>query len=230
MSIIRNVLSIYKIYFTKIMLIILIYTLPIGIIGSFISNFCFVYFDGLGYTSIGIMFATFAQIVMLVIMQVPLIFMVLRYEINGEPASFSTIMKLTADKLFPIYVMAIIYVIFIAFGTIFLFLPGLIVYFLLFLFPFVAVINNQLWWRGFKRTIAIGANNILKIICIILVYGGVQWILELLVQDFNFIFIDRFIFEIAIQTVVGGFLLPIFVFAMSLYYMKWTDFDAELDY
>lgn len=128
----------------------------------------------------------------------------------------------TLEKLFPVYIMSVIYAFFVMTGLFFLIIPGLIIMILFYLFPYVSAVEGLSGWQGFKRSLEVGKSNFFKLMGVVLLFAVIEWIFEFGAL-LGSVFITTHFFTIAlVQIGLNTLFIPFYTFVISGYFLDWT--------
>jgi hypothetical protein len=205
-------LSFYKRNFMAILVLALTTTLPLLLLSDFLSTFMVAYNLALGVPLFSRIPQFIISITFMFVIEIPFIFLANRW-MNQERYSYGEVYSSFFENLFPVYVIGAITAFLIAFGSLLFIIPGIILMVLFMTIPYVAVIEKDRWFVGWKRAFSIGKEKFFPIL-------GVSVLLTIVTLIINLIF--QFI---AVE--VTGTLL-IYSFAQILFNMLFVPYVAAV--
>src|SRR5690606_37560286 len=143
----------YRKNFGTVLLICLTFVFPLQLIFFFIINYFNLLFSLAFLPQLGQLVGFFFLTIGLCIAQIPFIKMAAQFSLNGEVRSSNCFQSLF-ENIFPVYVMSILYSLLVVIGSLLFIIPGLLFLVWFATIPYVAVLENQRWWKGFKRAFA----------------------------------------------------------------------------
>jgi len=216
----------YRKNFGTVLLICLTFVFPLQLIFFFIINYFNLLFSLAFLPQLGQLVGFFFLTIGLCIAQIPFIKMAAQFSLNGEVRSSNCFQSLF-ENIFPVYVMSILYSLLVVIGSLLFIIPGLLFLVWFATIPYVAVLENQRWWKGFKRAFAIGRKHFFKILGVIFL----MWLVELVIQGAIMYCVLQFtssFLVVSIALMLGNMLfLPYFTFVFTNYALDWVEIDEE---
>ncbi|MBA4496402.1 hypothetical protein ACFO25_00640 [Paenactinomyces guangxiensis] len=219
MNFIKNSLIIYQENWLKIILLGLFMVIPVQLINLFLSNYFLNLFDIYGIPVYGFFFILFFNVISLCLVQIP--FICLSYEdIVNRTVKLSRVIVRTLEYSFPIYVLALIYALLVVVGSAMLLIPGILILIVLFLFPYVVIFKEKLWWSGFKEAFHFGKRHFLRIFAFIMIIQVIELAAASLAYFGTEMLAPWFLAHAFVQILINTLILPILVFTLSSYYTE----------
>ncbi|PRX39847.1 hypothetical protein CLV97_1195 [Planifilum fimeticola] len=214
----------YRKNFGTVLFICLSFVLPLQLVLYFVINYFNLLFSLAYLPQFGQLTGFFFLTVGLCIAQIPFIKMAAQYSLNGEVKRSDCFQSLF-ENIFPVYVMSVLYSLLVVLGSLLFIIPGLLFLVWLATIPYVAVLENQRWWKGFKRAFAIGRKHFFKILGVIFL----MWLVELVIQGVIVYCVLQFtssFLSVSIAMMLGNMLfLPYFTFVFTNYTLDWVEID-----
>lgn len=224
MEIIRESLEIYKNNFTKILLITLFFTVPIGLLYTFLMHYVeeplAVFLVPVWPTLIKIFFGvlTFSLV------QIPFIALVLNDSRSGM-VSFRRIWSPLLEHGYSIYFLSVVAALFISLGSLLFIIPGII--FLVFTLGIAqaALIDKMVWFKGIKQSFLFAKQHFFRLMLLLVVFAIIDFLVSYTIS-FGFMLLSNSFFILNLILIFfSGLIMPLFIIIISLLYMDWTDFD-----
>ena len=223
---IKEAWSLYLDHFLSILLIGCTIVFPLQVVSFTFSSYNFTLFGLSGETIVS---GTVIQLFLLNIMQIPFIYLASRIcsykEVNYKKMYGTFVMLLV-----PVCIMNVYYMFSVLVGTILLVIPGIFMFILAFIFPYVVVLENKNGFELFKRTYRIGRSGFIDMIVIMFIFLSLNVLVWSITSNgiiwFNFH--TDFITIILIRLLINGLILPFFIFVVTLNYFDWQE-DNEKD-
>src|SRR5690606_23501565 len=216
----------YRKNFGTVLLIGLTFVFPLQLVFFFVINYFNVLFSLIYLPQFGQMIGFFFLTTALCMAQIPFIKMAAQFSLEGEVRRSDCFQSLF-ENIFPVYVMSILYALLVLVGSLVFIIPGLLFSVWFATIPYVAVLENRRWWKGFKRAFSIGRKHFFKILGVIFL----MWLVELVVQGVILYcalqFTNSFL-VVSIAMMLGNMLfLPYFTFVFTNYALDWVELDEE---
>lgn len=230
LEILRKSLSLYKQHGWKIVWVGILLTIPLQLADLFVANYFYGMFDVLGLSFVGTLLATWFGMLFFCLIQPPYIEMAVQ-SMKPDGIRLGSIFQNTLTNLFPVYLLSLVYMLFVAVGTLLFVIPGLILLVWLFPVPYVVMIEGKTGWEGLKRSFQIGKNHFFRLAGLIFVFGAVQWLIQILALIGSLIIEERFIIIALIQIGLSTLIVPLFCFILTFSYVEWEEifFDEPMD-
>lgn len=224
---IKYALSFYRQQFLKILLLILVFSIPLQLLSLLISNLFVLYYEPLGIPSLGLFLGTCVNLVMICLLQMPFIQMVVQDQI-GDEVKVKTVLGATLEHGFRVYLWSLVYILMVAFGTLLFVVPGIVLAILFFILPYIVMIEKEKGWINLKMAFQIGKEKFLRIAGVLLFFGVIQWLLESGVLVGSIMWLDSFLAIVVLQMGVSALVYPLFIFLLTDMYLDWTGANYDL--
>lgn len=166
----------------------------------------------------------FFSIVAFCIMQLPFISVALQYFQTSQ----LRISKVYVDTLiygFPIYIISIFCGVFVAMGSLFFLIPGLLFLIWFLGIPYAAVIDDMKWWRGLKQSFRFGNAHFFQLIGILGVFLLIDFGINYAVSLGVIYFVNSVAVLNLLLIITNVLMLPVFTFILTHLYLDWIGYD-----
>jgi hypothetical protein len=215
---IKEAWGLYRSEFGKILGITLLLIVPMQLVSLYVENYFHTMFSLLNLNMFGYLFVSFFSLIFLSLFQLPFIEMAVRDEKN-ESIRLGEVISGTLIAAFPVYLMSVIYALIVTFGFLFFIVPGLILMVLLFMFPYVAVIEKEYWFQGLKSALEFGREHFFRLMAMVLLLQLAEWVVEFLILLGTYQLPLGFLHIALIQILLNSLFLPFFTFVIARYYL-----------
>lgn len=221
MSHFKEALLLMKERFLTILALGAIIITPIYLFNQVFVNYLYRYYGSMDLFFIADFFHVILILTGLSVAQIPFIELAYR-DVMGEDIRFKDGIRSFMEHVFPVYVMGLIYAVLSAVGGLLLILPGILIAIWFFLFPYVAVIEHQHWWKGYKWAFVTGKKYFFKLLLVILLYGLFEMIVGTVANVVTLFLTERLLVVTLIQLVLSYVFVPLFTFLITYFYIDWN--------
>jgi hypothetical protein len=215
-------LRFYKEHFGKILILGITVIFPLFLVNHFIINYFFYFYSLVGVPFVASIPQFLFTFVVILLCEIPFICLVLCRLKGGEPQLREAYRGLF-EHLFHVYVMGVLIAILIILGTLLFVIPGLILLILFMLYPYVAVVEEEKWLAGLKKTFEIGKTHYFPLLGVAVALGLLTMIVEGIVLFVSLLFTNNYLLISLIQIVLSVLLLPYITIVTTYYYNDWMD-------
>ncbi|GGK08658.1 hypothetical protein GCM10007063_33820 [Lentibacillus kapialis] len=215
--------EIYTSKFEKVLILMLVTTLPLLMVHSFVTNYIYaitpsysaVYsFADIYYGLITLLLYLYAQ--------TPYIRFIYNEYKGAENSLRNSIYHFLVNG-FTVFVFACIASVFTTIGFIFLILPGLIFLALVFPVPYISVFDEKSVWKSFKEGFRVGKKNFFKIMLIVMLAGLAELLFGILVTYQLFNITSSFAAQMITQMTLNIIIYPFIIMLLTSYMIKWRE-------
>ncbi|GAB3047744.1 YciC family protein [Virgibacillus ainsalahensis] len=222
----------WKLYtgkFEKIFVLMLITTLPLLMLHSFVTNYVYtitpsfdpVYsFADIYYALLTILFYVFAQI--------PYIRFVYN-EFKGHDHSLRNAIYQFLVSGFTIFLFSAIISIVSAIGFMFLVIPGLVLLALFFPIPYISIFDEKSIWKAYKEGVRLGKKYFFKIFLLLVITGTIEAVIGLFVVAQIYTITDSFAAQILTQMTLNLIIFPFVIMYITSSVIKWREEQEVLE-
>lgn len=226
MNQVTKAIDLYKRQLGKIIVISLVLIAPMEMLNLFLSNYIAKLYGFLNLDLFYGWFVGFFNLIFFMLFQIPYICMAYKDRLK-EDYSIGDILAFTLEKALPIYIVSIFSALLVTLGLVFFVVPGILILIYVTPFPYVAVIENEFWWKGFKSAIRFAQAHLFGWAGVVLAFQWMEWLIGfglLLMSNF---YIHHFGFAALSQIVLNMLFIPFFTFVVTNYYMEKADVILE---
>lgn len=222
MSIWSDMIDLYREKKGQIMLFAVIVVLPIQLAYWLLSNYFSILLTLSGLDFVAYLVNTFFILWFLSLIQIPFIY--IGYQgYFYETLNSKRIIKDMLVNCFQIYVLGFIFALFVTVGFMFYIVPGLILMVLFLAFPYAVIIDKTKWWKTIKLSFQFGKSNFVKLLIFILLFGVIEWLLEMLLIAPLVLITSKFLYINLAFMLINILIISSSVFYLTWIYLKWKE-------
>ncbi|WP_280771165.1 hypothetical protein [Salipaludibacillus daqingensis] len=221
MSYLNEAFSLYLSRFHHILFITLVIGLPLQFGEYFLTVFVFVFFDYLGLTLIGTIGMFIVAGVGVILIQIPYIW-IASHSIINEEVDLRYALLLFIKCFVPIGFLSTLYLTGVLPGTLLLIVPGIIFLTFAIFYPYVKIIDNLKGKKAIKKMFEISKNHCIQMILILIVFISANMLIWFGLSWTTMQFTTDLITFIILRMLLNVFMVPLFVFVMTLHYYEWS--------
>lgn len=218
----------YGKHFDRLLVISLGILLPLLLLQTFIVNYVYSVSSINGITFYGDLANALFTLLIVVIAQAPYIKYVMLEE-EGEEKGFKKSLISFAEKAFSLYLFSVMFTLLVVFGSILLFIPGLILLVFFYLTPFVMIADNIKISKAMKKSLKIAKRKFFPILAILFLIGIMDWTVGYLTIYLSTLFTGLYFGVLSAKLIVSSAVYPLGIIYLTLYFMKWNEEMKEVD-
>lgn len=224
---IKEAWELYRGVFGKILGVTLLLIVPMQLVSLYVENYFHIMFNLLNLQMFGYLFVSFFNLIFLTLFQLPYIEMAVRDERN-EPIRVGEVISETLKVAFPVYLMSVLYALLVTFGFLFMIVPGIVLMVLLFMFPYMAVIEKQVGFRGLRMAMEFGREHFFRLMAMVLLLQLAEWAVGFLILFGTYQLMPfGFLSHALIQILLNSLFLPFFTFVIARFYLYHHPLDVR---
>lgn len=208
--------------FEKILIIMLITTLPLLILHNFAANFIFAITPSFTAFSFGDIYYGLITLLLFIYAQVPYIRFVYA-EYTGHELSLSNSLYHFLVNGFTVFLFACMASILGTIGFMLFLIPGLIFLTLVFPIPYISVFDGKSVWKSFKEGIRIGKKKFWKIALILFLTASIEFIVGAVAVQYLFYITSSYAAQIITQIVINLLFFPFITILVASHMIKWRE-------
>lgn len=225
----KRALSIYLDHFLIILLLFITIVFPLQLVAFTFSSQSFTLF---GFSISSIIISTVIQLFILNIVQVPFVYLASKI-CSDQEVKIGKLYSTFVMMIVPVSIMNIYYFVSIMIGTALFIIPGVFMFILAFLFPYVAIHEKTSGMELYKKTYRIGRLGFIDMIVLVFIIvclNALTWSMStngLRYFDLH----NDFLTILLLRQLINGFILPYFVIVVTLNYYDWdTERKKEIQH
>src|SRR5699024_180907 len=215
--------EIYTGKFEKIFVLMLMTTLPLLMLHSFVTNYIYAITpSGSAVYSFADIYYGLITLLLYLYAQIPYIRFVYNEYKGAENNLRNSIYHFLANG-FTVFVFACIVSVITTIGFMFLVLPGLIFLSLVFPIPYISIFDEKSVWKSFKEGFRIGKKNFFKIMLIVMFAGLAELVFGIFVTYQLFNVTSSFAAQMITQMTLSIIIFPFIIMLMTSFILKWRE-------
>ncbi|MEN2767522.1 hypothetical protein [Ornithinibacillus xuwenensis] len=225
----RNTWELYTGRFERILLLMLLTTLPLLILHSFATNYIYAVtpsFDPL-YSFADIYYG-FLTVLLFIYAQVPYIRFVYNEHYDSERSLRDSIYQFVVNG-FTIFVFATLIAFTSIVGFSLFILPGFILLALTMPIPYISIFDKKSVWKAYKEGIRIGKKHFIKLFLLLIFTGFLEMIVGVFITAQIFTITNSFAAQIITQIVLNLIYYPFIIMLLSSFMIKWREEQEVLE-
>jgi len=217
MEILQDAWSLYKRRFSTMMLLSFTLVFPMLLVHFFATNFFYQFYQRL-YAPYFADLTHFIFLMMVLCLAVIPFIRLIEQDVDGE-IDLTEVYRTFFRYLFPVYVMGFVYALMVTAGTILFLVPGLLLLIWFSMFPYVAVVEGETWFQGFKRAFEVGRRHFFPLLGLIVLLGLGEKLIEYIGLLLSVQLTANYLFIALVQMLINLFFLPFYTSVMAHYYI-----------
>ncbi|MFC4558651.1 hypothetical protein ACFO3D_10565 [Virgibacillus kekensis] len=221
--------EIYTGKFEKLLVIMLLTTLPLLIVHSLVTNYVYAITPNLiGVYSVADIYYGFLTLLLYLFAQIPYISFVLA-EYEGNEHSLKHALYIFIINGFTIFLFSCIVSLISTIGFMLFVVPGLILLSLVFPIPYISIFDEKSVWKSFKEGFRLGKKHFFKLLLIVFISGMAELIFGIFVTAQLFNITSSYAAQIITQIVLNLLFYPFIIILLTSYMIKWREKQEVLE-
>ncbi|MFB1083290.1 hypothetical protein [Jeotgalibacillus sp. JSM ZJ347] len=218
---IRSAFSFFSKKYERVLLIILFVQIPLLAAYFYISNYMYAAFP-VPYGDFGTADVVNGYFMLLLFFfgQIPFIYF-WKFEEQGIEMPLRQAFLQSVIRSFHFFLFFVVMSLAVVIGFGLFFLPGLIVMAMVISAPLIAIEEEQSVWRSLRESLQIFKKHHWKIVSLILVFGVIELIISLLIQNLVITVTTSYLAIVLVHVFVNTIFFPLFYLTYAFFIAKW---------